>query len=243
MKVVAHRGYSARFPENSLLAFEQAIAAGADWVETDVRMTRDGILVCWHDPDLRRVTGLETVIAQTEAAELLAIDLPGSARISRLGDALSLVRGRVPLMLDVKTGDDRVRAATIEAVTAAGMAGEIVYGVRSAEQAHALSAAGARFALLAMPRTPDMLDEFPGANLIGARLWEDQVEAAALTRIRSRGIEVWVTAGVRSQGEVPGYITAERLNMLHDLAVDAVLVNDIGLAGATVRRHAEEWRG
>ncbi|RPI43148.1 MAG: cobalamin biosynthesis protein, partial [Betaproteobacteria bacterium] len=116
MKIVAHRGYCARFPENSIVAFEQAIGAAADLVETDVRMTRDGIPVCWHDPDLRRVAGVGIVIEQVPAAELAAITLPGGARVCRLSDVLSLARGRVPLMLDVKVDGVAVQAAVIEAV-------------------------------------------------------------------------------------------------------------------------------
>ena len=239
MKIVAHRGYSARFPENSLLAFERAIACGADLVETDVRMTRDGVLVCWHDPDLRRVAGAEETIANSSADALSAMALPGGARVCRLAEVLMLVRGRVPLMLDVKIDDDDGRAAIIGAVGAAGMSDRVVYGVRNAAHARALTAANARFARLAMPAQPDGLDAFPPEQLLGARLWEDQIDAPAIERIRRHALEVWVTAGVRSRGEAPGYITAERLQALRALRVDAVLVNDVELAAAHRRTEAE----
>lgn len=232
MKIVAHRGYSARYPENSRLAFERAIEAGADWVETDVRRSADGVLVCWHDADLARVTGVATVIAQTSAADLAAIALPGGARIHRLAEVLACVRGRVPLMLDVKTDDDAARAAILHEVDAAGMQEQVIYGVRNARVADALQAAGARVARLAMPAQPGGLDAFPQAGLRGARLWEDQVDDAAIGRIRSRGLEVWVTAGVRSHGEAPGYITQARLDALAARGIDAVLVNDVGLPAA-----------
>ena len=51
-KVIAHRGASARFPENSIAAFEGAVALGADGVELDVRRTSDGLGVVHHDADL-----------------------------------------------------------------------------------------------------------------------------------------------------------------------------------------------
>ena len=239
MKIVAHRGYSARFAENSLAAFEQAIACGADLVETDVRMTRDGVLVCWHDPDLRRVAGAEVEIAASSADALSAMALPGGARVCRLADVLALVRGRVALLLDVKIDDAAGRAAIIDAVAAAGMTDHVVYGVRNAEHARALTAAKACFARLAMPAQPDALDAFPPEQLLGARLWEDQVDGPAIERIRSRQLEVWVTAGVRSRGEAPGYITTERLQALRNLRVDAVLVNDVELAAAHLRTEEE----
>ena len=53
--VVAHRGHSALFPENTLAAYEAAIAAGADIVETDARLTADGVVVSAHDADIGRI--------------------------------------------------------------------------------------------------------------------------------------------------------------------------------------------
>jgi glycerophosphoryl diester phosphodiesterase len=236
MKVVAHRGYSARFPENSLGAFEQAIAAGADAIETDVRLASDGVAVCWHDPDLARVAGIEAPIAATPAAELAAIALPRGAQVHRLDDVLALAGRRLPVMLDVKVEDAATLAAIVASVGRCGMAGQVVVGVRSAEQAATLDATGARFARLAMPREPAGVDAFSLQDTIGVRLWEDQVDARALARIRALGLEVWVTAGVRSQGEAPGYIDAERLRRLRRDGVDAVLVNDVALAVAIARQ-------
>lgn len=47
--VVAHRGASGHAPENTLLAFQKAIDMGADCIETDIRRTKDGIIVLFHD--------------------------------------------------------------------------------------------------------------------------------------------------------------------------------------------------
>lgn len=54
--MVAHRGASAREPENTLVAFEAAVQAGADVVELDVRLTSDGVAVVMHDPDVSATT-------------------------------------------------------------------------------------------------------------------------------------------------------------------------------------------
>ena len=53
---IAHRGYSARFPENTRLAFEGAIGAGADYIEVDARLSADSQVICCHDADLTRLT-------------------------------------------------------------------------------------------------------------------------------------------------------------------------------------------
>ena len=54
--VVAHRGASAAYPENTLRAFQGAVEAGADVIETDVRLTADGVAVVLHDADVSRCT-------------------------------------------------------------------------------------------------------------------------------------------------------------------------------------------
>jgi hypothetical protein len=107
---------------------------------------------------------------------------------------------------------------------------EIVYGVRTPEHAAMLDAAGARFARVAMPREPAGLESFPLRDVAGVRLWEDQVDAPALARIRALRLDVWITAGCRSRGEAPGYIDAERLRALRRAGADAVLVNDVAQA-------------
>ena len=52
--IIGHRGASAVAPENTLVAFREAIAAGSDGIEFDVRLTRDGVPVIIHDDNLRR---------------------------------------------------------------------------------------------------------------------------------------------------------------------------------------------
>lgn len=60
LSVVAHRGYSALYPENTLLSFYEAVENSATMIELDVRRTSDGRLVVYHDNDLSRIMGQET---------------------------------------------------------------------------------------------------------------------------------------------------------------------------------------
>ena len=55
-RIVAHRGDSAFFPENTIPAFQSAAELGVDVIETDVHLTKDGKIVIWHDPTLERNT-------------------------------------------------------------------------------------------------------------------------------------------------------------------------------------------
>lgn len=68
IKVFAHRGDSGKYPENTMLAFHQAAAAGADGIELDIQCTKDGVLVVIHDETIDRVTdGTGRVIDYTFA--------------------------------------------------------------------------------------------------------------------------------------------------------------------------------
>jgi glycerophosphoryl diester phosphodiesterase len=70
IEVVAHRGVSAEAPEHTLAAYRQALAVGADAVECDVRMTRDGVLVCVHDRRIHRTSTGRGVVSALDLSEL-----------------------------------------------------------------------------------------------------------------------------------------------------------------------------
>lgn len=67
---VGHRGYPARYPENSLLGIREAITAGAHGVELDLQLSRDGQPMLVHDADLRRVCGVDERVGDLSAHEL-----------------------------------------------------------------------------------------------------------------------------------------------------------------------------
>ncbi|HEY8432136.1 MAG TPA: glycerophosphodiester phosphodiesterase [Sandaracinaceae bacterium] len=70
----AHRGGAALWPENTLAAFEGALALGYRYIETDVRMTRDGKIVCFHDETLERTTNGRGRVADIDYADLARLD-------------------------------------------------------------------------------------------------------------------------------------------------------------------------
>ncbi len=74
MQVVAHRGSSGIHPEHTLQAFEAALDDGVDALECDVRLTRDGVLVCVHDRKVDRTSDGRGVVSTLELADLHALD-------------------------------------------------------------------------------------------------------------------------------------------------------------------------
>ena len=121
--VLGHRGYSARFPENSILALRKAMAYGADGVEFDVRLSRDGKAVLLHDPTLDRTTTMNGPVAVIDSEELLRAKLGMGERIPSLREALDLVDG----LVNIEVKDPRAALLSLELVRDMGLLEEVLF--------------------------------------------------------------------------------------------------------------------
>lgn len=98
MKIVAHRGASGERPEHTIGAYELAVERGADGLECDIRLTRDGHLVCFHDRTMERVTveklgrgqGIVSTMTLAEMRELNIGTPEEPARVITLAELLEL---------------------------------------------------------------------------------------------------------------------------------------------------------
>jgi len=122
--VVAHRGASAYAPEHTAAAYKLAIEMGADFVEQDLAVTRDGVLICLHDPTLERTTNVEDVFPNRTTmlngkAVWLANDFTideikrldagswfdkkfASEKILTFDDAVAIVKGKAGMFPEIK---------------------------------------------------------------------------------------------------------------------------------------------
>lgn len=123
-KLIAHRGASAYAPEHTLAAYQMAIEQGADYVEQDLQITKDGVLVCLHDLTLERTTNVKEIfpdrarsegekkhwyvsdftlaeIKQLDAGSWFAAKYQG-AKVPTFQEAIDLVRGRAGLYPETK---------------------------------------------------------------------------------------------------------------------------------------------
>lgn len=112
--ISAHRGSSFNAPENTLAAIELAIAEGADYIEVDVQMTRDGGLILAHDRDFRRMGGPNTPVWELSLEQARAIDVGAwfspefaGQRPPTLEETIQAVRSHAKLYLELKAGPDR----------------------------------------------------------------------------------------------------------------------------------------
>lgn len=127
--IIAHRGSSAHAPENTLVAFKQAMADGADGIEFDVRLARDGVPVVIHDSSLNRLARKNKRVADLTSTELSKVDVgsrfnrhhPKRARpeyaretVPTLEEVFDLVKsfdGLIFLELKCKTNNDAKKLA------------------------------------------------------------------------------------------------------------------------------------
>ncbi len=83
---IAHRGYSARYPENTMPAFEAAVALGYEYLETDIHATADGRIVICHDDDLRRLTGAPRKITEMGWSDVRRLKVAGTESLPLLAE-------------------------------------------------------------------------------------------------------------------------------------------------------------
>lgn len=103
VRIVSHRGErdNVRVRENTIAAFDAALAAGVWGIEFDVRYTRDGEPVVVHDADLSRVFGIDTIVADTTWRTLREL----TSEVTHLQDFLTRFAHRAHLMLELKARD------------------------------------------------------------------------------------------------------------------------------------------
>ncbi|MEU2061380.1 glycerophosphodiester phosphodiesterase [Streptomyces sp. NPDC013455] len=221
LTAVAHRGDPYRFRENTLDSLRSALDQGADAVEIDVRLTRDGVPVLLHDDTLRRLWDVDRPLRALSADELRGLTAGG---VPTLAQALAAT-GDSRVMVDLcGRVDRRTVERTVDVVRQSG-AGDRVYWSAGAEAMLAVRAAdpAAEIALtwttLAPPRPALLAAVRPRwlnyrFSLVGrelaARIHRDGCLLSVWTPDTRRSMRRLVDAGVDS-------ITTNRIDVLHAL--------------------------
>ena len=166
--VIAHRGFSARAPENTLTAIRWSMEAGADMVEVDVTQTVDGQLIVLHDETLDRTTNGQGSPQEKTLAEIRALDAGAwfhrrfvGERVPTLAEVLDLVKDRLLINLEIKP----------EAVTetlCGGIMEKIVSEVRDRDMAGQVQISS--FAPRALLHLRELAPELPAASLFNRQL-------------------------------------------------------------------------
>lgn len=131
--VSAHRGALAFAPENTLSAFQKAISLGSDFIELDIRTTRDGKMVILHDRSLKRTTQVDKYVHDVDFAEVMELSAGRwfgtpyqDEKIPTPDEVFEMYRGKVRFYIDLKAGEP---AALVETMRCHGVVDEcVVFG-------------------------------------------------------------------------------------------------------------------
>jgi len=109
----AHRGGAEEHPENSLAAFAHAVSLGYRYLETDVHLTADGVILAFHDDSLDRVTDRSGVISECTAAEVAQARISGVEHIPTLDELFDTFPDTC---INIDPKDDRVVGPLVETI-------------------------------------------------------------------------------------------------------------------------------
>jgi glycerophosphoryl diester phosphodiesterase len=114
--ILGHRGYSALYPENTLLAFREAMTRGADGIELDVQKSADGSYVVIHDATVNRVSRSAGAVGAMTLQAIRAVDVGRGERIPTLDEALDLLPPGA--FIDVELKDETLRVSDCRPIVA-----------------------------------------------------------------------------------------------------------------------------
>lgn len=205
--VIGHRGNSSEAPENTVIAVKEAFALGADMVEVDVYLSRDGVPVVIHDETVDRTTNGKGSVSQLTVAQLKKLDA-GSwkslkythERIPTLAEVLQVAKARGRLLLDLKTE---------------GMARTIAELVRKTDMAASRLAIGA----WTVSQAKDFAHYLPGSQILRTNDDIGGAHKEFFEKQRARGISGFELGNNWS----PEFVQAAHA---HKMVVYAYTIND-----------------
>ena len=223
MRLIAHRGASLLYRENTLDALVRAAQMGADAVECDVRKTRDGAYIIFHDPTLERIAGDSCAVADGTLEQIADIlERKAGYRPLTLDGLAAGYRERAPVLLDIAIpADDAFLSALKE------LPFPYIVGVSRPEDVAAYRAIVPPERLLGFIPSPELAETFLRGGVGIIRLWEQWLDEVTPDDIRrvAPDVEVWIMSN--RGGCMDG--CAESIARMKALGADGVLLNDVTL--------------
>ena len=230
---VAHRGYSAKYPENSSISYTRAIAAQSDLIESDVRLSKDCIPIAIHDADLHCLSDSYGIIAEMSGADIQNSVRKDGEKILTTEQVLVLARNHINVLLDIKTTDLIIVQKTYDIVVKTGMCNHVHFGLRDLKQVSFLRSISRQIKILGMPEALSNIKEFSMYQIDAIRIWEEWYREINFS---DSSIKLWMTAGKPNKEEVGG-ITKIRLKQFIGKNISAVILNDPSLITGLLDDH------
>jgi glycerophosphoryl diester phosphodiesterase len=203
--VIAHRADHEHAPENTIAAIDDAIRCGADYVELDLRTTRDGHLILNHDATVDRMTGSHGAISDLSfaAIESLVVRNPGATpndnHMPEFSDALHTCEGKINIYLDFKDADV---AETWRQIRAAHMEHQVIVYLNKPGQYEQWRAIAPQVPLMtSLPdeaKTPAQIAAFLQEKKI--RVLDNVYDTTLQDFVRQKGVDLWLDGQSDKEG-------------------------------------------
>jgi len=128
--LIAHRGAQIEADENTIKAFEIAIQRGVDYIETDPRLTKDGVFVMMHDSSVARTTNGTGEVSKMTLAEIKSLRTKNGEQVPTLEEVFQFAREHnIGVYLDTKEKELSAIKKLVEQVISAGMTDRVILGL------------------------------------------------------------------------------------------------------------------
>lgn len=224
MKLIAHRGASLERIENTIESLVYGAQLGAYAVECDIRLTKDGRYIIFHDPDLRRTAGADAQLHEHTYAEIASLVEKSAGYTPILfEDICERYHEETPILLHINTPTDDRLIGTIKRAPF-----NYICGINEADAVKRYAEFLPAERILGFIPSPDAAGEFINNGAGNIRLWEqwlDKIKPADIKAAHPE-TEVWIMAN--RNGSMNG--CPESLDYIQSLGADGVLLNDIVMA-------------
>ena len=233
MKLIAHRGGSLG-KENSFETFLASARMGADMVECDIRRTKDGVLVIYHDPSLERLAGYPVTVDQVTLEEMQQMHAAKGLEVLTFDRLAAEYKEKTPILLHIKLMD--YDEAFAKHVVDSGL--PIIPGVMSLDMLSCFTPYLPPERILAFIPEPEMAKDFYDHGVGIIRLWEQWLVDITPADVKAScpNAQVFIMACNLKRGEdkeIPLETmdgSCESLEKCLALGADGVLLNKIEMA-------------
>ena len=235
MKLIAHRGASVIYQEDTLKALNKGAQIGAYAVECDLRLTKDNRFVFFHDDDLKRLANDERFVKDITYEQMKKALSNVNLELTSLEDLVSEYNGDSYVLFDLSNGDDiKSNAKRYEiddkfVAMIKSLPFKVILGVHNLKEAEYVVKHFAGEQILAFMEDENKYEEYYNVGVKNIRLWESWLTRVTPSDVKSKcqGADVWIMAGNEKTGN-DGDVNS--LNYFRKSGADGVLLNDIQMA-------------
>ena len=207
VQIVAHRGEMRKGPENTLPAYQGAIDAGYEWVETDLQLSADGHHVIFHDDKVDTISNGKGALRQKTLAELKSLEIHArhepslpTARILTFEELLQFARGKIKLVLDCKEIDP---ALLVRQIRAAEMTDQVLVSAGKGTLTKVNAASHGTVPVMARYRRGSLSGLIASVSPAAMQIYGDKLTSRLVTTCRQAGVCVMAqTLGRRDRPEI-----------------------------------------